>query len=54
MTRTITDMAKLLDSMVGYDPNDPITAHGVGQFHGINRINRHLPAPVAKSSPARI
>jgi Asp-tRNA(Asn)/Glu-tRNA(Gln) amidotransferase A subunit family amidase len=31
MTRTVTDMAKLLDAMVGYDPNDPITAHGVGR-----------------------
>ena len=31
MTRTITDMAKLLDTMVGYDPNDPVTAHGVGR-----------------------
>ena len=31
MARTITDLAKLLDSMVGYDPEDPITAHGVGQ-----------------------
>lgn len=31
MARTVTDLAKLLDSMVGYDPNDPITAHGVGR-----------------------
>lgn len=31
MTRTVTDMAKLLDGMVGYDPNDPVTAHGVGR-----------------------
>lgn len=31
MTRTVADMAKLLDSMVGYDPDDPITAHGVGR-----------------------
>ena len=30
MARTLTDLAKLLDSMVGYDPNDPITARGVG------------------------
>ena len=30
MTRTVRDLAKLLDCMVGYDPNDPITAHGVG------------------------
>jgi amidase len=31
MARTITDLAKLLDGMVGYDPDDPVTAHGVGQ-----------------------
>jgi len=30
MARTVTDLAKLLDSMVGYDPADPVTAHGVG------------------------
>ena len=29
MSRTVTDMAKLLDAMVGYDPEDPITALGV-------------------------
>jgi amidase len=29
MTRTVTDLAKLLDSMVGYDPEDPITAFGI-------------------------
>ena len=28
MARTVTDMAKLLDVMVGYDPEDPITALG--------------------------
>lgn len=31
MTRTVTDLAKLLDAMVGYDPDDPVTALGVGQ-----------------------
>jgi amidase len=31
MARTVTDMAKLLDVMVGYDPEDPVTARGVGQ-----------------------
>ncbi|MEE8515048.1 MAG: amidase family protein, partial [Alphaproteobacteria bacterium] len=30
MARTVTDLAKLLDCMVGYDPDDPLTAHGVG------------------------
>ncbi|MEO6246195.1 MAG: amidase family protein [Opitutaceae bacterium] len=29
MARTVTDLAKLLDSMVGYDPEDPITAMGI-------------------------
>jgi amidase len=28
MSRTVTDLAKLLDAMVGYDPEDPITAFG--------------------------
>jgi amidase len=31
MARTVTDLAKLLDCMVGYDPGDPATAHGVGR-----------------------
>ena len=29
MARTVADLAKLMDSMVGYDPDDPVTAHGV-------------------------
>ena len=31
MARTVTDLAKLLDAMVGYDPEDPVTAHGIGR-----------------------
>jgi Asp-tRNA(Asn)/Glu-tRNA(Gln) amidotransferase A subunit family amidase len=31
MARTVTDLAKLLDVMVGYDPEDPQTAHGYGR-----------------------
>jgi amidase len=31
MARTVTDAAMLMDIMVGYDPDDPITAHGVGR-----------------------
>jgi Asp-tRNA(Asn)/Glu-tRNA(Gln) amidotransferase A subunit family amidase len=31
MARSVTDLAKLLDVMVGYDPEDPVTAHGVGK-----------------------
>ena len=30
MSRTVGDMARLLDGMVGYDPEDPVTARGVG------------------------
>jgi amidase len=30
MARTVTDLAKLLDAMAGYDPEDPLTARGVG------------------------
>ena len=30
MTRTVKDLATLLDALVGYDPEDPITARGVG------------------------
>jgi Asp-tRNA(Asn)/Glu-tRNA(Gln) amidotransferase A subunit family amidase len=32
MARTVTDLAKLLDVMVGYDPDDPVTARAVGQI----------------------
>ena len=31
MTRTVRDAALVLDVIVGYDPNDPVTAYGVGQ-----------------------
>lgn len=31
MTRTVTDLAKLLDVMVGYDPDDPVTSLGYGK-----------------------
>jgi len=30
MARTVTDCAKLLDVMAGFDPEDPITGRGVG------------------------
>ncbi len=32
MTRTVRDAAILLDALVGYDPNDPITAYSVGHI----------------------
>src|SRR6202000_2969783 len=30
MARTVTDLAKMLDVMVGYDQDDPLTSLGVG------------------------
>jgi amidase len=38
MARSVTDLARLLDVMVGYDPEDPVTARGVG----------HVPASYQK------
>jgi Asp-tRNA(Asn)/Glu-tRNA(Gln) amidotransferase A subunit family amidase len=32
MTRNVADTARLLDEMVGYDPNDPVTALSVGNI----------------------
>src|SRR4030088_3006669 len=32
MTRNVADTATLLDAMVGYDPNDPVTALSVGNI----------------------
>jgi Asp-tRNA(Asn)/Glu-tRNA(Gln) amidotransferase A subunit family amidase len=32
MARTVADLAKLLDVMTGYDPDDPVTARGVGRI----------------------
>src|SRR6185436_17919198 len=32
MARSVIDLAKLLDCMVGYDPEDPLTARGIGHF----------------------
>ena len=34
MARTVRDLATLLDVMVGYDPEDPVTALGIGKFDG--------------------
>lgn len=34
MARTVTDLAKLLDVIAGYDPEDPLTAAGVGHVSG--------------------
>jgi Asp-tRNA(Asn)/Glu-tRNA(Gln) amidotransferase A subunit family amidase len=40
MARTVTDLAKLLDVMAGYDPEDPVTARGVG--HAPESFTRFL------------
>jgi hypothetical protein len=34
MARSVKDLALLLDSMVGYDPEDPVTALGIGMTDG--------------------
>src|SRR3989475_1361338 len=34
MARSVTDLAKLLDVLVGYDPEDPLTAAGMGHVPG--------------------
>lgn len=34
MARNVTDLAHLLDVMVGYDPEDPLTAEGVDKHDG--------------------
>ena len=34
MARNVRDLAMLLDVMVGYDPEDPVTALGVGKTEG--------------------
>ena len=31
MARTVRDLAQLLDAMAGYDPDDPVTALGIGR-----------------------
>jgi Asp-tRNA(Asn)/Glu-tRNA(Gln) amidotransferase A subunit family amidase len=32
MARTVADLAKVLDVIVGYDPEDPVTARGFGRY----------------------
>ena len=48
MARTVTDLAKLLDVMVGYDPDDPATAHGTG--HVPQNFVEHLDATSLKGA----
>ena len=42
MARSVRDLAQLLDAMVGYDPEDPVTALGIG----------HAPSSYTKSLDA--
>ena len=37
MARTVEDLVALLDVMVGYDPEDPLTAHGAAHVSGSYR-----------------
>ena len=34
MARRVADLARLLDVMVGFDPDDPLTGHGAGRSSG--------------------
>jgi amidase len=34
MARSVKDLAQLLDGLVGYDPEDPVTALGIGMVEG--------------------
>jgi amidase len=34
MARSVRDLAQLLDGLVGYDPEDPVTALGIGMVEG--------------------
>ena len=50
MARTVTDLTKLLDVMAGYDPDDPVTAHGVGQIrHGFTAFLDQQSPPTARA-----
>jgi amidase len=48
MARTVADLAKLLDGMVGYDPDDPVTARGVG--HAVESYSAALDRAVLKGA----
>jgi Asp-tRNA(Asn)/Glu-tRNA(Gln) amidotransferase A subunit family amidase len=48
MARTVTDLAKLLDSMTGYDADDPVTAYGVE--HAANNYSAMLDKAALKGA----
>ena len=57
MARTVKDLATLLDVMVGYDPEDPITARGVGHIPDtftkfLNKDGLKAPASESCVSPS--
>jgi len=42
MARSVADAAKLLDVMIGYDPEDPLTASGVGHVPNIGVLREPM------------
>ena len=48
MARSVRDLAQLLDAMVGYDPEDPVTALGIG--HAPDSYARSLDANSLKGA----
>ena len=48
MARTITDLARLLEVITGYDPADPLTAHGFGHYP--DDCTRHLSSDALKGA----
>ena len=48
MARTVRDLAQLLDAMVGYDPEDPVTALGIG--HAPDSYTRSLDANALRAA----
>jgi len=49
MVRTVQDLATLLDVLVGYDPEDPITALGVGKVPATYTNFLDFPQPTRTS-----
>ena len=56
MARTVKDLALLLDGMVGYDPEDPVTALGIGMVDGsyTRFLDQRRPQGGAHRHPARV
>ena len=56
MTRTVADAAALLDVIAGYDPEDPLTAMGVGKLRETfaSRLDAEGPGGREDRRPARV